>query len=124
LLRLPTQEEKWNELASGGCEICEGLQPGEITSKAGFASKQLDNTNALRKPDFREFYCRAGFSPAIERFTLAGETPTHHSEVQKQSAFGIKSIDIYSGRLFACVFSVYLHLSKSLWKRCWDRAWV
>jgi hypothetical protein len=44
--------------------------------------------------------CRAGVSPAIERFTLAGlrlgesygsesETPALHPEVQKQVAFGM-----------------------------------
>ncbi len=47
------------------------------------------NTNVLREPDFRAIYCRAGVSPAIERFTLAGGTPAHHPEVQKQAAFGI-----------------------------------
>ena len=47
------------------------------------------NTNVLREPDFRESYCRAGVSPAIERFTLEGETPALHPEVQKQDAFGI-----------------------------------
>jgi hypothetical protein len=46
-------------------------------------------TNLSRKCDFRRFYCRAGVSTAIERLTLAGETPALHSEVQKQAAIGI-----------------------------------
>jgi hypothetical protein len=39
------------------------------------------HTNDFWKCDFRRFYCRADFSPAIERLTLAGETPALHSEV-------------------------------------------
>ena len=41
------------------------------------------HTNVLREPDFLESYCRAGVSPAIKRFTLAGETPALHSEVTR-----------------------------------------
>jgi len=48
-------------------------------------------TNLSRKCDFRRFYCRAGVSPAIERLTLAGETPALHSEVPKPAAFGIRA---------------------------------
>ncbi len=49
-------------------------------------------TNLSRKCDFRRFYFMAVFSPAIERLTLAGETPALHSEVQKQDTIGIKAI--------------------------------
>ncbi len=49
----------------------------------------LPYTKVFRKCDFRRFYGKAGVSPAIERLTHAGETPALHSEVQKQTAFGI-----------------------------------
>ena len=45
-----------------------------------------DYTNVFWKGDFRRFYCRAGVSPAIERLTLAGETPALHSEDQQRTA--------------------------------------
>jgi hypothetical protein len=40
---------------------------------------RLSNTNVLWEPDFIASYCRAGVPLAMERFTLAGETPALHS---------------------------------------------
>jgi hypothetical protein len=58
-----------------------------ISDRRGLARIRGIDTNVLREPDFRAFYCRSGLSPAIELFTLAGGTPALHPEIQKQAAF-------------------------------------
>jgi hypothetical protein len=90
--------QAWNHGEFLPSESQSACLPSAFPDRARFFS-----TNVLRKPDFRESYCRAGVPPAIERVTLAGESPALHLEVQKQSAFGIsRSMEIKKLTLQGC----------------------
>jgi hypothetical protein len=47
--------------------------------------------NVAWKSDLRSLDCRVGVSPAIERLTLAGETPALLSKVQQRAAVDISA---------------------------------